>query len=198
LKPDNIMIDNEGEPIVMDFGLARRVDDDAQVTMNGVILGTPAYMSPEQVDGDPRKIGPATDIYSLGVILYQMLTGRIPFKGSITSILRQIGRDLPPKPSALNQELGEDSALERICLKMMSKSTADRYASMAEVVKALEGSSPRQDVAIVKPSALSRVKAWSSGIFSSLVRQSSPTRAIDQTSVGNPPVDPGEATMWDS
>jgi serine/threonine protein kinase len=86
LKPDNIMIDTDGEPIVMDFGLARRVDEDIQLTTPGRILGTPAYMSPEQVEGDPEKIGPATDIYSLGVILYQMLTDRLPFKGSLTAV----------------------------------------------------------------------------------------------------------------
>jgi serine/threonine protein kinase len=198
LKPDNIMIDNDGEPIVMDFGLARRVDDDAQVTMNGVILGTPAYMSPEQVDGDPQKIGPATDIYSLGVILYQMLTGRLPFKGSITVILRQIGRDLPAKPSSFNQQLGEDSALERICLKMMSKSPADRYASMADVAKAVGGAPASQDVAIVKPSALSRVKSWSSGILASLARQDSPTKAIEKSSMANPPAAADQITLLDS
>jgi serine/threonine protein kinase len=189
LKPDNIMVDNEGEPIVMDFGLARHVDDEAQVTQSGVILGTPAYMSPEQVDGDPRRIGPATDIYSLGVILYQMLTGRLPFKGSLTVILRQIGSDAPQRPSAINQDLGEDSVLERTCLKMMSKSPVDRYASMAEVVKALESSTARPDAPIVKPSALSRVRSWSSGILSSLV-------GVPAPSVRNPTVrDPAAVNL---
>ncbi len=138
LKPDNIMIDQDGEPIVMDFGLARRVNDEVQVTMAGVIIGTPAYMSPEQVEGDPANIGPSTDIYALGVVLYQMLTGRLPFRGSITSILRQIGSDLPPKPSTFNLEIGEDSPVERICLNMIAKSPADRFASMADVVAALD------------------------------------------------------------
>ena len=85
LKPANVMIDPDGEPIVMDFGLARRVDDEILITAPGKILGTPAYMSPEQVEGDASNIGPATDIYSLGVILYQMLTGRLPFQGSLLS-----------------------------------------------------------------------------------------------------------------
>src|SRR5262249_46380123 len=173
---DNIMIDDDGEPIVMDFGLARRVDEDAQVTMSGMIIGTPAYMSPEQVEGDPRKIGPSTDIYSLGVVLYQMLTGRLPFRGSLTSILRQIGSEPPPRPSALNSGIGEDSPLERICLKMMAKSPEQRSASMAEVAAALEGLAPREDVPIVKASALSRIKSWASGIFSCLVRAGSVTQ----------------------
>jgi serine/threonine protein kinase len=197
LKPDNIMIDDEGEPIVMDFGLARRVDDDAQITMSGVIIGTPAYMSPEQVEGDPRKIGPATDIYSLGVILYHMLTGRIPFKGSLTSILRQIGCELPPKPSTLNPDLGDDSVLERICLKMLAKSPADRYASMAEVVRALDDMGPRTDAPIVKPSAFSRVKSWTSGILSSVVRTADATQAVDRNSASRAEADPGQQTVAD-
>jgi serine/threonine protein kinase len=138
LKPENVMIDPDGEPIVMDFGLARRVDDDIQITAPGRILGTPAYMSPEQVEGDPKKIGPATDIYSLGVVLYQMLTGRLPFRGSLTSVLRQICSEEPPRPSTINPAVGEGSPLERICLKMMEKSPASRYASMADVVRELD------------------------------------------------------------
>src|SRR4029077_3975845 len=84
LKPDNIMIDPDGEPIVLDFGLARRVNEDVQVTMPGVIVGTPSFMSPEQVDGDSAKLGPATDIYSLGIVFYHLLTGKLPFQGSLT------------------------------------------------------------------------------------------------------------------
>jgi serine/threonine protein kinase len=197
LKPDNIMIDNEGEPIVMDFGLARRVDDDVQVTLSGVLLGTPAYMSPEQVDGDPRKIGPSSDLYSLGVILYQMLSGRLPFKGSLTSILRQIERDPPPRPSDFNSALGTESLLERVCLKMMAKLPADRYASMAEVVRALDQSLGRQDEPIAKPSAFSRVKAWSTGMFSLRGRTTNASQAIDKLSLGGQSVDPAQETMAD-
>jgi serine/threonine protein kinase len=193
LKPDNIMIDHDGEPIVMDFGLARRADRDAQVTIAGVIIGTPAYMSPEQVEGDPGKIAPSTDIYSLGVVLYQMLTGRLPFRGSLTSILRQIGSEPPPRPSTLNPAIGEDSQLERICLKMIAKSPADRYASIADVVAALEGLSAREDAPIPKASSLRRIKAWSSGIFSSFVRSGNATTQADAKSAsGRPPADPGE------
>jgi serine/threonine protein kinase len=192
LKPDNIMIDQDGEPIVMDFGLARRVDEDVQVTMAGMIIGTPAYMSPEQVEGDPGKIGPPTDIYSLGVVFYQMLTGRLPFRGPLTAILRQIGSEPPPRPSTFNLAIGEDSPLERVCLKMMAKSPADRYASMADVVAALERLSPREDVPIIKASVLSRIKSWSSGIFSSGVRAEAVTQAVGKSSSDRPVADPGE------
>src|SRR5262249_31883330 len=90
IKSEKIMIDADGEPIVMDFGLAKRLDDDIHMTRPGRLVGSPAYMSPEQVEADPAKIGPATDIYSLGVVLYEMLTGQMPFRGSLTSVLRQI------------------------------------------------------------------------------------------------------------
>jgi serine/threonine protein kinase len=164
LKPDNIMIDGDGEPVVMDFGLARRVDDDIQITVAGKLLGTPAYMSPEQVECDPKTIGPATDIYSLGVVLYQLLTGQLPFRGSLTSVLRQIGSVDPPRPSAVRVELAAGSPLERICLKMMAKAPADRYPSMAEVAQALEEAFPGGgETPVAVPSIWGRLWSWFGG-----------------------------------
>jgi serine/threonine protein kinase len=167
LKPDNIMLDSDGEPIVMDFGLARRMDEDTRITQAGRLLGTPAYMSPEQVDGDPDKIGPPTDIYSLGVVLYQMLTGRLPFQGSLTAILRQISSTAPPPPSKVNPALGEGTALEQICLKMMARVPAERYSSMAAVVEALEEAFPRERPPEARPSLLRRLSSWAGGLFAS-------------------------------
>jgi predicted Ser/Thr protein kinase len=161
LKPENIMIDRDGVPIVMDFGLARQVDDDTQVTVAGRVLGTPAYMSPEQVEGDPTRIGPATDIYSLGVVLFNILTGRSPFSGTLAAVLRQIVDVEPPRPSTLKAEIGEGSPLERICLKMMAKSPADRFPSMAEVAAALKESDRCEEGPVVKTSILSRIRFWS-------------------------------------
>jgi serine/threonine protein kinase len=199
LKPDNIMIDHDGAPIVMDFGLARRIDDVSQVTLPGVLVGTPAFMSPEQVDGDAKMIGPPTDIYSLGIILYQLLTGRLPFQGSVTSILRQIGSQTPSRPSAINQELGEDSLLERVCLKMIAKSPADRYASMADVVAALDESSDRcADVPIAARSPLNWLRSLSSGVFSCLLRS---PRTHEPSQDGSPAVaslDEDRSTLADS
>lgn len=137
LKPANIMVDQSGEPVVMDFGLARRNDsDDVQVTQSGTILGTPAYMSPEQVEGDQAKIGPQTDIYALGVIMYELLAGRRPYEGAMMSILQQIAVNKPNAPSEYRPHL--DPELEEICLKMMQGDLSTRYQSMKKVVADLQ------------------------------------------------------------
>ncbi len=137
LKPANIMIDLRREPVVMDFGLARRsaAAEQAQITQSGMILGTPAYMSTEQLEGNPDRIGPASDQYSLGVILYEMLAGQLPFRGSMTAVVAQIMTESPQPPSELRD--GIDRELEAICLKMMAKSASDRYETMKGVADAL-------------------------------------------------------------
>jgi formylglycine-generating enzyme required for sulfatase activity len=137
LKPANIMIDTSGEPIIMDFGLARpaAVSNDIRLTQTGNILGTPAFMSPEQVEGEPDKIGPATDQYSLGVILYELLTGQLPFQGSVIAVMGQILTKEPPRPSQLRPEM--DPRVETVCLKMMAKTPAERFASLKEVADEL-------------------------------------------------------------
>jgi serine/threonine protein kinase len=177
LKPGNIMLDADREPIVMDFGLARRVDDDINLTTPGKIMGTPAYMSPEQVEGDPKNIGHATDIYSLGVVLFQMLTGQLPFQGSLTSVLRQIGTQEPPKPSSVAPRVGKDSSLELICLKMMAKLPANRYASMAEVADALDEAVPREGPVVAKPSTTKRLWSWLGKKLGSGGKSAAPTAA---------------------
>src|SRR5262249_34885589 len=136
LKPSNVMISARGEPIVMDFGLARRDETvEARLTKDGTVLGTPAYMPPEQVRGETRTIGPACDIYALGVILYELLAGRLPFEGSVLNILGKILTEEPPPPSRSRSDL--DPRLEAICLKAMAKQVGDRYATMAELAAAL-------------------------------------------------------------
>jgi hypothetical protein len=137
LKPANIMIDAHQEPILMDFGLARRTNnDDSRLTQSGLVMGSPAYMSPEQVEGDIEKIGPACDIYSLGIVFYELLTGAVPFRGSIASVMGQIITVAPRKPSALKPNV--EPPLEAICLKMIAKRPEDRFGSMREVAAALE------------------------------------------------------------
>lgn len=133
LKASNVMIDQAGEPVVMDFGLSCQLPDgDGQITQEGVVLGTPAYMAPEQLEG---RAGPAADIYALGVILYELLTGRTPFSGSATELMKQIVLEPPRPPSKLCPNL--DSRLEAVCLKMLSKREDDRYDSMDAVATAL-------------------------------------------------------------
>ena len=116
-------------PVVMDFGLAKQVRQaDAKLTQEGSMLGTPAYMPPEQVNGDLERMGPASDIYSLGVILYELLTGRLPFEGSMAAIFGKILYTEPPSPSAVVP--GLNPALDLICRKAMAKAATDRYPSM--------------------------------------------------------------------
>lgn len=137
LKPANIMVDLKGEPVVMDFGLARRsASDDVQVTQSGAIVGTPAYMSPEQIEGDQSLIGPQTDIYALGVIMYELITGKMPFNGSLLTLISQIAANKPEKPSEIRKDL--DPRLETICLKMMASDLSQRYQSMTEVANDLQ------------------------------------------------------------
>lgn len=135
LKPANVMIDDRGEPVIMDFGLARR-SDVPPLTLQGELMGTPAYMPPEQVAGDAQAMGPASDIYSLGVVLFKMLTGTVPFQGDILTVLSQIALDTPPPLSS--RRSGLDPRLDRICLKALAKRPADRWSSMRELADALE------------------------------------------------------------
>jgi serine/threonine protein kinase len=136
LKPSNVMIDLQGKPVIMDFGLARRAPPDAgRLTQSGSMLGTPAYMSPEQAASDPAQVGPRTDVYSLGVILYEMLTGRVPFEGSLGEILSQILTASPKSPSSYWADTSP--RLEAICLQMLAKKPGDRPQSMRELAAIL-------------------------------------------------------------
>ena len=137
LKPANIMVDKRNEPIIMDFGLARQLqrEEKVRITQSGMLIGTPAYMSPEQIEGEPDKVGPASDQFSLGVILYELLTGRLPFRGSLSAVIAQILTKETARPSQLRPDL--DLRIEAVCLKMMAKDPANRFASLAAVAEEL-------------------------------------------------------------
>ena len=155
LKPQNVMIDQSGEPLLMDFGLARPVQADSPLTGTHSVLGTPAYMSPEQVNGEPASR--QSDIYSLGVIFYQVLTGRLPFTGPLALLAASIVKGDPPKPRKVRAEV--DPELEAICLKAMARRPADRYQTAAEMVEVLQAylrASPRK----TPPPSRIRRRAW--------------------------------------
>jgi eukaryotic-like serine/threonine-protein kinase len=128
LKPANLLIDTAGHPHVTDFGLAKRLAEDVELTQSGAILGTPAYMSPEQAAGRRGTITTATDVYGLGAVLYSLLTGRAPFGGnSVVETLDAVGLAEPEPPARLNAKVPRD--LQTICLKCLEKDPRRRYAT---------------------------------------------------------------------
>jgi eukaryotic-like serine/threonine-protein kinase len=137
LKPGNILLTGAGTPKIADFGLARHFEGEPALTLSGSRLGTPSYMSPEQVTGRTGTIGPATDIYALGAILYEMLTGRPPFRGETAAETeRQVIHEEPVSPSRLNTKVPRD--LEIVCLKCLSKEPQRRYANAAALADDLK------------------------------------------------------------
>jgi serine/threonine protein kinase len=137
LKPSNILLTRDGQPKIADFGLARELASEEGLTHSGAIMGTPSYMSPEQAAGKVGEIGPAADIYSLGAILYQLLTGRPPFRGaSIFETLSQLATEQVVPPHTRNPAVNPD--LSAICLKCLEKDPQRRYPSANALAEDLE------------------------------------------------------------
>src|SRR5436189_2136254 len=137
IKPGNILLDKHGEPHLTDFGLARLVETESTVTRTKEVLGTPSYMAPEQAVGETRKLTSATDVYGLGAVLYQLLTGQPPFAGGTTYETIRLLLDREPRPPrSLNPKIDRD--LSTICLKCLEKDPQRRYPAAAGLAEDLE------------------------------------------------------------
>lgn len=149
VKPGNLLIDTKGRVRVADFGLAKDLSD-ASLTATGTVVGTPSYMAPEQAAGETSLISPRTDVYALGAVLYEMLTGRPPFTGTALAVLRQIDAEAPTSPSTRNSAI--PSAVEAVVMRALAKEPENRYANARELAMALENPSSMAPT-MIRPSA---------------------------------------------
>jgi serine/threonine protein kinase/outer membrane protein assembly factor BamB len=160
LKPSNVLIDPSGDPRVTDFGLAKQTAMESSLTQSGQMLGTPSFMAPEQASGKSDQVRESADIYSLGAILFCMLTGRPPFVADTAAkTLWQVTHDEPPLPRKLNPDIPDD--LEAICLKCLEKSPSRRYATASDLRDDLSRFLNHQSVRARRPTVISRAVRWS-------------------------------------
>jgi tetratricopeptide (TPR) repeat protein/tRNA A-37 threonylcarbamoyl transferase component Bud32 len=173
LKPQNVVLGDYGEVIVLDWGLAKLMDrpDEAaaplhvpnagepDATVQGQVLGTPAYMAPEQAEGRLDLLGPASDVYGLGAILYEVMTGRPPFTGNDTAaVLQQVVHETPPRPRSLAK--GVPPALEAVCLKALAKRPAERYATAKELAGEVQRWLADEPVSVYRDPIAVRLGRW--------------------------------------
>jgi serine/threonine protein kinase len=178
LKPHNVLVDKTGNPYVVDFGLAKEVEVGDNQTLTGVVKGTPTYMAPEQAEGRNREIDARTDVYSLGAILYEMLTGRPPYLGeSVPEILRKIATELPERPNEViarnsladaasttrnsktkTKPLLVPKPLETICLKALEKNRNDRYQTAKELADDIDRYLKDEDILAQEPGLWRRIR----------------------------------------
>jgi WD40 repeat protein/serine/threonine protein kinase len=159
LKPANILLDQKGEPHVTDFGLAKRVDSGMELTVSGAVMGTPHYMAPEQAAGESKRLTTAADVYSLGAILYQLLTGRPPFEGETPVAVMRLAMDTEPvPPSRINAKTDRD--LETICLKCLEKDPTRRYGSAEALADELDRWQRHEPIQARPVTSTERMMKW--------------------------------------
>ena len=159
LKPQNVLIDAADQPRITDFGLAKFMNDDSRMTQSGVVMGTPSYMPPEQAAGRQGDIGPASDVYSLGAMLYELLTGRPPFRGSTPmATVHQVLEAEPAAPRRLKADIPPD--LETICLKCLEKSPSARYPTARALAEELDRFLKGEPIQARPASAVRKTVSW--------------------------------------
>ena len=159
LKPANVLLTPDGQPKITDFGLAKRLDADSQQTHTGAIMGTPSYMAPEQAWGQTHQIGPLTDLYALGAILYEMLVGRPPFQGATPLETLELARTQEPvPPTRLQPKIPVD--LETICLKCLQKDPAKRYTDASALAEDLQRFLEGRPILARPVGAVERLVRW--------------------------------------
>lgn len=159
LKPQNVLIDAGDQPRITDFGLAKFMNDDSRMTQTGVVMGSPSYMPPEQAGGRQSDIGPASDVYSLGAMLYELLTGQPPFRGSTPmATLLEVLEAEPAAPRRLKADIPPD--LETICLKCLEKSPSARYPTAQALAEELDRFLDGEPIKAEPASAVRKVVSW--------------------------------------
>ncbi|MCH7687286.1 MAG: protein kinase, partial [Planctomycetes bacterium] len=159
MKPSNVLIDAEGQPHVTDFGIAKQVQNESHMTASGAAMGTPSYMPPEQAKGDLEALGPTCDVYSLGALLYHLVTGRPPFLArSPMETMMQVLHNEPASPRVLNPEVDRD--LETICLKCLEKEPHRRYASAQDLADDLARYQRHEPIVARPISTPARLRKW--------------------------------------
>ncbi len=159
LKPQNVLIDADDQPRITDFGLAKIMNDDSRLTQSGVVMGSPSYMPPEQAAGRQGDIGPASDVYSLGAMLYELLTGRPPFRGATAlATLHDVMEAEPAAPRRLKADIPPD--LETICLKCLEKSPSARYPTARALAEELDRFLKGEPIQARPASAVRKAVSW--------------------------------------